>query len=250
MILQFENLTYRYDGGGFTFGPLSTSLYSDRITAIIGANGSGKSTMIKLLLRQLIEYDGHYMVNGGEEQSLTGDLLHRYNIGYLPEVPLLDDGMSGYELAELVAALRGMSEQEFSSEIQNFQKMLQIEEWYRDKRCGDYSMGMRKKSAIVLAMLGKREFMILDEPTNGLDPLAVYGLKQLVEEKHRDGAGVIITSHILDFLEKLVDEVLFLRKGAMVEHHSLKGLQAKWGKERSLDEIFFSLHHREEPIDA
>ncbi len=246
MRIKMNQLIYQYNNSeGFQFGPVDLSIDSDKITAIIGANGSGKSTMIKLLLRQLINYSGSYTIDGIEQQSITGDIMHEQNIGYLPEIPLLDEKMTGFELISFVQDIRGIPQEQFEKELALFKSKLGIEEWFSTKRCSEYSMGMKKKTAITLAMLGSMNLVILDEPTNGLDPLAVFGLKQLIDIKHNEGTGIIVTSHMLDFLEKVVHDVLFLRNGNMIQQESLQNIISQWGESKSLDEIYFSMHQEE-----
>lgn len=246
MEFRLSNLTYSYNrSNNFTLGPIDCSIDSSAITAIIGANGSGKSTLIKVLLRQHIEYLGSYSIDGVEEENCTGDILHQRKIGYLPEVPILDDHLTGFELVSLVKELREIPDDFFKEELEECEELLGIEEWFYSKRCREYSLGMQKKTAIAMAVLGNMNFLILDEPTNGLDPLAVFGLKQLIRKKHEAGTGILVTSHMLDFLEKVVDQVVFLKNGSVVHQDSLESLLEQWGTTASLDEIYFEMHTKE-----
>lgn len=246
MEFKLTNLTYQYRSASpFTIGHLDLTIQSDLITSVIGANGSGKSTLIKILLRELVEITGSYTIDGVEERSLTGDLLYKQKIGYLPEVPILDDKLTGFELVSLAKDIRGVPDEIFLEELRRFEELLGVEEWFYSKRCSEYSLGMRKKSAIILAMTGPLNYLILDEPTNGLDPLAVYGLKKLISEKHEKGTGILITSHMLDFIEKVVDSVIFLKKGKIVHQDRLSSLLIEHADAASLDEIYFRLHTRE-----
>lgn len=247
MQIDLSNIEYKYRTKGEFALSFSTTILSKQITTLIGANGSGKSTTIKILTGQLIGFNGQFTIDGNAQHNRAGDLLHRYRIGYAPEEVFLDESLTGEDITLLLKEIRAIGEADYTTQMNYFKKMLNVEEWFSQKRCSQYSMGMRKKTALIIAFLGYPQFLILDEPTNGLDPLAVYGLKQMVLKKREEGVGTLLSSHILDFVEKLADHVLIIKNGSLTFDGSLGLLHEQW-PEQSLDEIYFALYNGSEEL--
>lgn len=245
MHFNLDDILYHYGKSEEFTLSLSTQLMSHQVTTLIGSNGSGKSTTIKILTGQAVRYSGSYTIDSKEVLARQGDMLHRFNIGYSPEKVELDDELTGGDIALLLKEIRGITESDFSDQMRYFRKMLNVEEWFEHSRCGTYSMGMRKKTALIIAFLGYPRYLILDEPTNGLDPLAVFGLKQMILKKKEEGIGTLLSSHILDFVEKLADHVLIIKKGHLTFDGSLGRLHEQW-PDYSLDEIYFTLYNGSE----
>lgn len=243
MSLRLSNVEFRYNKKDkFCLGPINIELDCTGISCILGSNGSGKSTLLKILTRQFVEFGGKYYVDNIEEFDIYGEFLRKKSIGYLPEKPLLDDMLSGYEILSLVRDVRNIDEKAFDEEIKLFKEYLAVEDWFYSKKCDQYSLGMCKKTALMLAMIGNLRLTILDEPTNGLDPIAVYGLKQLIKIKSQKGMGIILTSHILDFIEKIVEKVIILNDGKVIVNDHIKNVVGAEAGVDSLDELFFKLH--------
>ncbi len=246
--MHLENISYSYNSpDSFALQFDTLSLQRDTVTSLIGTNGSGKSTLIKILTGQHINYKGTYTINGSAVENLYGDLLNRYEIGYAPEYVVLDEDLTGLEICTIVQDIRSIDAKAFESELAFYKKSLYIEDWFEKKPCRDYSQGMRKKISLLIAFLGELPYVILDEPTNGLDPLAVFGLKQIIIERRKMGKGTLVASHILDFVEKLADSITILFKGDLLFHDSLSMLYKKC-PDRGLDEIYFSMYN--EKINA
>jgi ABC-type multidrug transport system ATPase subunit len=244
MLFQLTNLGYIYGpGADYALRDISLSLDSRRVTGLAGANGSGKTTLIRILLGQLIDIDGEYTIDHAKIDDVRGEIMFRYNIGYAPDEVILDEYLTGREILELAAALRNLPIKDFESDIGLFTENLRLEDWFRTQPCKACSSGMRRKIALCLAFLGKREYVVIDEPTNGLDPLSVYGLKKIVQAKKTSGTGALIASHILDFFEKTADDCALLCKGRASYSGSLETLKnAHEGA--SLEEIYFSLFNK------
>jgi ABC-type multidrug transport system ATPase subunit len=194
--------------------------------------------MIRILLGQLIDYQGDYLIDDAKIADRYGTLPFRYGFGYCPETPVLDDTLTGYEILTLVADIRAVGKKMFEEEIALFKRHLQIDDWLSIQKCGEYSSGMRRKVALAIAFLGNIRFAILDEPTNGLDPLAVFGLKKIIQLKKERSIGTMLASHILDFLETTTDDILLLKHGMILRHGALKEVMSG-GK--SLEEVYCSL---------
>jgi len=241
--MQFllNELTYRYaKKSEFVLGPLSLPIDTTGITALIGSNGSGKTTLIKVLINEFIRYTGNYTVDGNSAKDATGSFLHRYDIGYAPEFPVLEERLTGLEIMHLIKEVHEIDDEHFSRQIEEEKSALNCDEWFENTPCQECSQGMRKKISLMIALIGEPQFIIIDEPTNGLDPLASFGLKKLLAGRAEKGKGALVSSHMLDFVERVANDVLILKKGLMVFNGTVEHLLQHYpGKQ--LDEIYYTL---------
>jgi ABC-type multidrug transport system ATPase subunit len=225
MKINLQDISYRYKGSNRNaLERVCLEIDTAEPMAIIGKNGSGKSTLLKILVGQYVNYTGTYAIDGTPQLNYGGDLLANYEWGYLPEEVELDDRLTGYETTMVVGELRGLTEEALKKEIEHLKERLAIENWFETKQCKAYSQGMRKKLGLVFAFLGHRKLVILDEPTNYLDVLTVLELKKLVREKIDEGVGIIISSHIIDFISTLVDRTIVLNDGSVQYDGKLSAL--------------------------
>lgn len=241
MKVELGNVGYKYKGADkYSLENISLDFDTSEPFAVIGNNGSGKSTLIKILVQENICFDGDYLVDGIPERDIHGDLLSRCQWGYMPEDLELDGRLTGFEIAMVVSELRGLSGTKLTKEISDLKKCLRIGDWFEKKMCRDYSAGMRRKVGLLLAFVGFRKYIILDEPTNFLDVLTILELKQLIRQKIQEGVGILISSHILDFVASLVDRVVVLNEGQLQYCGKLSVLK-KNEPEKPLDELFIDL---------
>lgn len=241
MVFTLENLLYSYTKNDrFSLGPLSFTLRSDTITALVGSNGSGKTTLIRVLLNELINYGGVYTIDSKPVRDINGTVLYDFGIGYAPEDPLLDEQLSGYEILCIVKEIHRIKEETFENSITQFRHLFQLESWFDTAPCKEYSQGMRRKVSLMIAFLSASGYLIIDEPTNGLDPLSVFGIKKLLAQYKEQGRGVLVSSHMLDFVEKIAANIIILKKGKIAFAGTVKELMERWpGK--GLDEIYYHL---------
>ncbi len=241
MIFNLENLLYSYTKNDrFSLGPLSLTLRSDAITALVGSNGSGKTTLIRVLLNELVNYQGVYTIDSIPVHDINGSVLYDFGIGYAPEDPLLDEQLSGYEILCIVKEIHRVNEQTFQNSIAQFRHLFQLESWFDTAPCKEYSQGMRRKVSLMIAFLSASAYLIIDEPTNGLDPLSVFGIKKLLAQYKEQGRGVLVSSHMLDFVEKIAGNIIILKKGSIAFAGTVQNLMESWpGK--CLDEIYYHL---------
>jgi ABC-type multidrug transport system ATPase subunit len=246
VLFSVQNLGYRYGASAApALNDVSLAVDGKRITGLAGANGSGKTTLIRVLLGQLVDFTGEYAIDGVGVADRAAGLIAACGIGYAPDTPILDEILTGYEILSLVAEIRKVDSALFKDELVMFRELLRLEEWLENKQCHEYSAGMRRKIAIAVAYLGSRSFVVLDEPTNDLDPLAVFGLKKLIAYKKARGAGTLVSSHMLDFVEKTVDDVVLLSHGLVAHAGRLAELHAAHPQAATLDEIYFGLFSRQ-----
>lgn len=192
--------------------------------ALMGPNGSGKTTLIKCLLGLVIPDNGLMKLDGKE---LKGQHQYRSQIGYMPQIGRYPDNMRIGQLFSMLQDLR--------PEVKNYDMTL-VKAFGLDqmleKPMHTLSGGTRQKVSAALAFMFHPDIYILDEPTAGLDPLAVEILKKKIQEEKRKGKMFIITSHILSDLEELSTDAIYIYDGSIYYHNSIAALKKETGEER------------------
>jgi Cu-processing system ATP-binding protein len=183
---------------------VSLQLRPGAVTALIGPNGSGKTTLVKLLLGLARPDHGEVRVDG---TLIDGDGAYRHAIGYMPQIARFPEHLRVRDLLEMVTTLR--SGVAANDELLNaFRLDAELE-----KPLGALSGGTRQKVNAAIAFRFDPRIVVLDEPTAGLDPVASRILKDRIRQGRAEGATVLITSHLLNELEELADDVAFLYDG-------------------------------------
>jgi ABC-2 type transport system ATP-binding protein len=188
----------------------------------------------------LVDYSGSYTVDSKEVDDISANFCSQFQIGYAPDNPILDDTLTGYEILKIIYDLRSIRKEQFEHEMKLFCDWLQVDEWMRVQACKGYSHGMRKKISLLCACIGDCRFIILDEPLGGLDPIAIIGVQKLIAYKKKNGTGTLISTHILNFIEKNVDTVALMKKGNLLFFGTLSNLQKKHNY-ASLEDIYMKL---------
>jgi len=173
------------------------------VYGILGPNGSGKTTLLGIVMDVLQASSGSFLWNGK-----AGDEVQRKRIGTLLETPNFYPYLSAERNLEIAAAIKGHG----SSDIHRVLKIVNLFE-RRQSAFSTYSLGMKQRLAIASALLGDPEILVLDEPTNGLDPAGIAEIRQLILQLHTSGKTIIMASHILDEVEKVCTHVTIIQKG-------------------------------------
>ncbi|REE80924.1 Cu-processing system ATP-binding protein [Lutibacter oceani] len=202
-MIQFKNLHKRF-GKLAVLDGLDLSIKKGGIFAILGPNGSGKTTLIKCLLGMVIPQKGDIFYN---DKSVLKKWSYRNELNYLPQIANFPPNLSVQELIEMVKNLRPKesNEQELI-DLFGLNDSLQ-------KKLGNLSGGTKQKVNIVLTFMFDSNLIILDEPTNGLDPIALIHLKELIKKEKEKGKTILITTHIMSFVNEVADEIVFLLDG-------------------------------------
>jgi ABC-2 type transport system ATP-binding protein len=179
-----------------------------RVTGLLGLNGSGKSTTLRILLGLTRPTRGSALVNGQRFRDLDQPLRH---VGAVLEQGLCHPGQSGYAHLATQSMLGGLSRHRVGELLE----FVGLEE-AATKRTGDYSLGMRQRLAVATALLGEPSVLVLDEPANGLDPPGMAWLRELLRRHAADGGTVLISSHLLAELEQVVDDVVIIGAGRIL----------------------------------
>jgi ABC-2 type transport system ATP-binding protein len=187
------------------------------VHGFLGPNGAGKSTTIRILLG-LMRHDGGSIRLYGHDPWREGTRL-RSDLAYVPGDVSLWPGLTGGECMDILAGVHGGMDPSRRAEL--------IERFELDptKRARDYSKGNRQKVALVAALASEVGLIVLDEPTSGLDPLMEQVFQQVIQERRRQGATVLLSSHILSEVEALADRVSIIRRGKTVTSGTLVELR-------------------------
>ena len=225
--------------GGFTaVDGLSLDIPSGCLFALLGPNGAGKTTTIKLLMGLLKPTEGSVTVAGLD--AFHDSVQVKTQVGYLPDEPVFYDFMRGREIIRFCGEMRGLPaaliEERSTSLAGRLQLTGALEEFAEN-----YSRGMKKKLGLICAMMHEPPLLILDEPTNGLDPHSTVVLHALMKETVAAGRTVFFSTHLLDQAERLCDRVAIVRGGSIAAEGTLDELRGRFGTDRSLEQLFFDL---------
>ncbi len=177
------------------------------VYGILGPNGSGKTTLLSIVLGVNHENEGSYSWFGGEDTEAA-----RKRTGALLETPNFYHYLSGYDNLKIAAAIKGKA----GADLDSILKIIGLYE-RKDSAFSGYSLGMKQRLAIGSALIGDPEVLVLDEPTNGLDPAGIAEVRELIRSLSKQGKTIILASHLLDEVEKVCTEVAILKKGQVLE---------------------------------
>ncbi|HLG21741.1 MAG TPA: ABC transporter ATP-binding protein [Candidatus Manganitrophaceae bacterium] len=213
MPLQLEGVGKRY-GEVVALAPIDMKIDGE-ICGLLGNNGAGKSTLMKMIAGLLPPDSGKITLNGIPVRKEPESAKRL--IGFLPESPALYPRLTAEELLTFVAEIKGVSDP--SKEARRW-----IETFFLSEKRGallrDLSFGMRKKVALSAAFLGAPPFLILDEPFNGLDVETMERLAGIIADAHRAGAAVLLSTHLMEYVDRLCHRALILKKGEVVREGS------------------------------
>ena len=203
IILKIESLNKKF-GSLHAVKDLSITITKGNVYGVLGPNGSGKSTTLGMILNVVNKTSGSYEWFGGKYQ--THEALKK--VGAIIEHPNFYPYMTAYQNLKLVCRIKGTP----IAKIEEKLALVNLLDRKNDK-FKSYSLGMKQRLAIASALLNDPEFLILDEPTNGLDPQGIHEIRQIIREIASNGTTILLASHLLDEVEKVCDHVIVIRKG-------------------------------------
>ena len=223
-ILEIKNLT-KYYGNVLGVKDLSLSLKEGEIFGLIGPNGAGKSTTIRSIMNLINKNDGEILINGKKISTHSKEI-----ISYLPERTYLDKEMTIKEVLKYF--------EEFYTNFNSEKaiKLLKDLDLDIDKKISKMSKGMQEKLQLILVMSRDAKLYILDEPLGGVDPATRDYILDTILSNFNEGASVIISTHLIADIERILDEVIFIDKGEIFLTSSADELRNK--ENASIDEIF------------
>lgn len=223
-ILECHNLTKKY-GSNIALDNISLSINSGKITGLLGPNGSGKTTLIKIA-SGILSASGGEVLAGGNKIGIESKKI----VSYLPERPYFSPGMKVSETIKFFKDFYSDFSEDAAAEML---KSLGIK---MDSKIRTLSKGNREKVQLVLVMSRKAKLYLLDEPMGGVDPAARDFILKTILMNYNEEAGVIISTHLISDVEKVLDDVVFIRNGKMVLHESVDQIRSERGK--SVDALF------------
>lgn len=230
MILETSNLCKKFKGQTVVDN-VSLHIKENTVYGLLGPNGAGKSTTLKMITGILKPTSGTIEFNG---QSWTRSALNQ--IGALIEMPPLYENLTAYENLKVRALLLGLSDERISEVLQ----IVRLTDTGK-KRAGQFSLGMKQRLGIAIALLNNPKLLILDEPTNGLDPVGIEELRELICSFPSKGITVILSSHILSEVQQIADYIGIISNGVL-------GHEGELQTNENLEQLFMDVvksNHKE-----
>lgn len=218
-ILTIQNLNKRY-GRIQALKNVSFEIKKGHVYGILGPNGSGKSTTLGIVLNVVNKTSGNY--NWFDGKIETHEALKK--VGAIIERPNFYPYMTAEENLKLVCKIKNIN----YSKIQEKLELVGLNE-RKDSKFSTFSLGMKQRLAIASALLNDPEILILDEPTNGLDPQGIHQIRDIIKQIASQGTTILLASHLLDEVEKVCTHVLVLRKGEILYTGLVDGMSANEG---------------------
>lgn len=220
-MIEIKNITKNF-GKLKALDSLNLQLNKGECIALIGPNGCGKTTLIKAILGMVLPNSGDIIFNG---KNIKNDIEYRRHIGYMPQIGRYPENMTIGQVLEMIKSIRNSDETIDNDLYQQFEiaKML-------DKKMRTLSGGTTQKVSATLAFMFSPQVLILDEPTAGLDPIASEILKAKIMDAKNRGCLILITSHLLNELEDIVSQIIFMQDGKLILHKGVEELNATTGQ--------------------
>lgn len=218
-ILSIKNLHKRY-GYVHAVNNVSLEIQKGNVYGILGPNGSGKSTTLGIVLNVVNKTSGEFSWFDGQVD--THEALKK--VGAIIERPNFYPYMTAQENLELVCKIKGIN----YSKVQEKLELVGLSE-RKNSKFRTFSLGMKQRLAIASALLNDPEILILDEPTNGLDPQGIHQIRDIIKIIASQGTTILLASHLLDEVEKVCSHVLVLRKGQILYSGRVDGMSSNEG---------------------
>ena len=216
-MVTIENLHKKFDKNQVLTG-VDLTIAEGGIFAVLGPNGSGKTTLIKSVLAMVIPDKGNIPVL---IENIKKNSEYTQKIDYLPQISNFTSNLKVKELIKMIKDLRKPT-----NEDERLIELFKLE-LFLDKKLGNLSGGTKQKVNLVLTFMFDSPLIILDEPTTGLDPISLIRLKELIKAEKAKGKTILITSHIMSFVEEISDEIVFILEGKIYFKGSISELKNK-----------------------
>lgn len=231
-ILETNHLS-KQSGNTYRVNDLSMAVPENCVYGFLGPNGAGKSTTLKMILGLIHPNQGSIKILGKVMNSANRLSILRQT-GSLIENPGGYGHLTGLENMQIIQKLKGVSEAEIAPALKTVRLYDQ-----RDKKLSNYSLGMKQRLGIAMAILGNPKLLILDEPTNGLDPAGIQEMRQLICSLPKErNMTVIISSHLLSEIEQMADQVGIIHHGRMLYQGTLADLETQGD---NLEDVFLEM---------
>ncbi|MBQ3475135.1 MAG: ABC transporter ATP-binding protein [Bacilli bacterium] len=234
-MIEIKNVVKKY-GDKVALKNISFNVEDGEIFAFIGHNGAGKTTLIKSIVGIHDFDEGEILING---KSIKDDTVEcKKEIAYVPDNPELYENMKAIDYIDFICDMYEITQERRKENIKKYAKIFEIEDKLNDT-INSFSHGMKQKIALISALAHDPKVLIMDEPFVGLDPKAVFDMKEIMNEMTKEGRIVFFSTHILDVAEKLCSRVAIIKKGELVKVGSMKQVKG----DKSLEKVFLELEN-------
>ena len=232
-MLEIKNVTKKY-GKNTAIKNVSFNVNEGEIFAFIGHNGAGKTTLIKSIVGIHKFDEGDIIING---KSIKDDPIScKKEMAFVPDNPELYEQMKAIDFINFICDMYEVPQDIREKNIKKYAKLFEIENNLNDT-IESFSHGMKQKIAIISALAHDPKILIMDEPFVGLDPKAVFDIKEIMNEMIKEGKIIFFSTHILDVAEKLCSRVAIIKKGELVKVGNMNEIKG----DKSLEKVFLEL---------
>ena len=233
-MIEIKHVSKTYNGEKKALNDVSFKVNDGKIFAFIGHNGAGKTTLIKSIVGILNFEEGDILINN---KSIKEEPIEcKKEMAYVPDNPDLYENMRAIDFINFICDMYDTPIDIRTENITKYAKMFEIEDKLNDD-INSFSHGMKQKVALISALAHNPDVLIMDEPFVGLDPKAVFDMKQVMKEMCKDKKTIFFSTHILDVAEKLCDRVAIIKDGKIVKIGKMKDIKG----DESLEEVFLEL---------
>ncbi len=232
-MIEIKNVTKKY-GNKKAIEDISFEVKDGEIFGFIGHNGAGKTTLIKAIVG-IHEFDaGEILING---KSITAEpVACKREMAYVPDDPALYEEMKAIDFLNFVCDIYEVPEKTRKKNILKYAQMFDIEHELKQE-IKSFSHGMKQKIALIAALAHEPKVLVMDEPFVGLDPKAIFDMKEVMKEMTAEGKTIFFSTHILDVAEKLCSRVAIIKKGKLIKVGSMREVKG----DKSLEKVFLEL---------
>ena len=236
-MLEIKNVSKIYNGEKKAVDNISFTVNDGEIFAFIGHNGAGKTTTIKSIVGILDFEVGDIFING---QSIKKSPIEcKKQMAYVPDNPDLYENMKAIDFINFICDIYETSKEERKNNIEKYSKMFGLENNLNNE-ISSFSHGMKQKVALIAALSHNPNVLIMDEPFVGLDPKAVYDMKEVMRNMCKEGKTIFFSTNILEVAEKLCDRVAIIKQGKIVKVGNMKNVKG----DETLEQVFLELEEK------
>mgnify|MGYP000176488481 FL=1 len=233
-MIEIKNLTKIYNQDKKAVDNVSFAVNDGEIFGFIGHNGAGKTTTIKSIVGILNFEEGDILIDG---ISIKKDEIKcKSKMAYVPDNPDLYENMRAIDYINFICDMYETDENTRKKNIEKYSKMFEINDKLNDE-ISSFSHGMKQKIALISALVHEPSVLVMDEPFVGLDPKAVFDIKEVMKNMCKEGKTIFFSTHILDVAEKLCDRVAIIKQGKIVKVGNMEEVKG----DESLEQVFLEL---------
>lgn len=237
-MIEIKNVSKTYNGVKKAIKNVSFKVNGGEIFGFIGHNGAGKTTMIKSIVGILDFEDGDILINGKSIKS--NPIECKMDIAYVPDNPDLYENMRAIDFINFICDMFEIDKDTRKKNVLKYAKMFEIDEKLGDD-ISSFSHGMKQKVALIAALSHDPKVLIMDEPFVGLDPKAVFDMKEIMRSMAKEGKTIFFSTHILDVAEKLCDRIGIIDKGKILFVGTIDEMRKELKENKSLEELYMEI---------